>query len=364
MKWIRIGAASGVAAAVLATACQEPQYAHKPAPTPTALADHWKFIGEAINEPGYDIWGSSPLRDEEGNIHLFCARWPSSDPFISAWRFQSEIAHYTAKHPEGPFEFQQVVGQGKGKQTWNAAGFHNPNIRKIDGRYVLVYIANDGAQAHGPNQRIGMLLSDDLNGPWTEIPNEQQPLLSPPADSSLWCYQSGCGVNNPSLLKHPNGKYHLYFKAMTGPRPDGKVSMGLAIADKLEGPYVIQPTPITANDRVIEDGYAFRWRGHICLLTTDNHGMLEEGGGLLWTSKDGRTFDAKPLPGFHHFGEVYLKGEVPETANARYTPVVKFERPQLLMGADGEPEYLYCPSGVAIDGSDGTNCYVLRYRAK
>lgn len=30
------------------------------------------------------------------------------------------------------------------------------------------------------------------------------------------------------------------------------------------------------------------------------------------------------------------------------------------MGEDGEPEYLYCPSGSALDGSDGTNAYVLR----
>jgi len=31
------------------------------------------------------------------------------------------------------------------------------------------------------------------------------------------------------------------------------------------------------------------------------------------------------------------------------------------MHADNQPEYLYCPSGVALDGSDGTNAYVLKY---
>ena len=35
---------------------------------PTPMSDQWRFIGEAINEPGYDIWGSSPIRDEKGNF--------------------------------------------------------------------------------------------------------------------------------------------------------------------------------------------------------------------------------------------------------------------------------------------------------
>ncbi|GAF01621.1 glycoside hydrolase family protein [Saccharicrinis fermentans] len=329
---------------------------------PTAIADHWKLIGEAVNEPGYDIWGSSPIRDEQGNVHLFCARWSSEEPFKIAWRFNSEIAHYVSKSPEGPFRFVEVVGKGRGNDRWNSAGFHNPSIKKIDDKYVLVYIANDGAKQHGPNQRIGMMVSDDINGPWTDIPNRNMPLLSPPTDSTIWCFNSGLGVNNPSIIKHPNGKYHLYFKALSGPRPKGKVSMGVAIANKLEGPYIIQANPIISNEVRIEDGYAFLWRNHICLLTTDNHGILEKGGGLLWVSEDGITFEAEPLSGFHNCQNFYLNGIVPDGAKARYGKNVKFERPQLLMDGNNELEYLYCPSGVALDGSDGTNSYVLKYQ--
>lgn len=324
------------------------------------FGDNWKLQGIAINEPGYDIWGSSPISDENGNVHLFCARWPSNKPFISSWRKYSEIAQYTADTPEGPFKFNKIIRTPQFDGKWNAEGFHNPNIRKIDDKYVLVFIANDGDPKHGPNQRIGMVISNSINGPWVDTPVDQ-PLLSPPLGKNEWCYDSGCGVNNPSLIKHPNGKYYLYFKAMSGPRPEGKVSMGVAVSDKLEGPYVIQPSPITANDKVIEDGYAFIWGDKICLLTTDNHGMLEEGGGLLWVSDDGLRFNDKPYLGFHHFGRHYLQGEIPENANARYTPNVKFERPQILMNSNNQPEYLYCPSGVAVDGSDGTNSYVLKY---
>ncbi|MDO7171907.1 glycoside hydrolase family protein [Mariniflexile sp. AS56] len=330
---------------------------------PTAMSDHWKLIGESINEPGYDVWGSSPIRDNQGNVHLFAARWPSSTAFKKAWRFDSEIAHYIAKSPEGPFKFLEVVAKGKGNKNWNSAGFHNPSIKKIDNTYVLVFIANDGDKNHGASQRIGILTSDNLNGPWEEIPNKNEPVLSPPTDSAIWCYDSGLGVNNPSIIKHPNGNYYLYFKAMAGPKgKGGKVSMGLAISEKLEGPYTIQPNPITTNNVRIEDGYAFMWKNKICLLTTDNHGILEKGGGLLWVSEDGLEFNSEPLSGFHNFQNYYLNGAIPENANARYGNGVKFERPQLLMDANNEPEYLYCPSGIALDGSDGTNNYVLKYQ--
>ncbi|WP_111709604.1 glycoside hydrolase family protein [Lutibacter citreus] len=326
---------------------------------PNDMADQWKFIGEAINESGYDIWGSSPIRDDRGNVHLFCARWSSETPFRTAWRYNSEIAHYVSKNPENPFQFVEVIGKGKNNGKWNSAGFHNPNIKKIDDKYVLVYIANDGAKKHGPSQRIGMLLSNTINGPWVEVPNENEPLLSPPNNSAIWCFNSDLGVNNPSLIKHPNGKYYLYFKAKAGAK--GNVSMGLAISNKLEGPYIIQPNPITTNKARIEDGYAFLWKNKVCLLTTDNHGILEKGGGLLWVSDDGLKFESQPLSGFHNCQDFYLKGNIPEGANARYGKKVKFERPQLLMDSNNEPEYLYCPSGIALDGSDGTNSYVLKY---
>jgi len=90
-----------------------------------------------------------------------------------------------------------------------------------------------------------MLVADSLDGPWAAVPDENTPLLGPPDDQVLWCYGSGCGVTNPTLLVHLDGRFLLYFKAMSGPRPQGKVSMGVAVADNLEGPYTIQPKSIT-----------------------------------------------------------------------------------------------------------------------
>ena len=35
---------------------------------PEALADQWELVGEAINEPGWDIWGSSPIITDDGQV--------------------------------------------------------------------------------------------------------------------------------------------------------------------------------------------------------------------------------------------------------------------------------------------------------
>jgi hypothetical protein len=327
---------------------------------PEALADDWEFVGEAVNEPGWDIWGSSPIITEDGKVHLFVARWPGKFSFNSAWRSHSQIARYTADSPEGPFRFQEVVLKGDG-EGWDAQGYHNPNIQKVGDQFALTCIANDGKGRHGPNQRIGIWVADKIDGPWKPANGDPgKPMLAPPEDPAIWCHKSGCGVNNPALLQMPDGSFHLYFKARKG--PTGAIKMGLAIAKTLEGPFHIQPETVTTNDRSIEDGYAFHWRRNVCFMTTDNHGILESGGGLLWTSRDGKKFN-NPLLGYHHFSNHYFPNGVPKTVKAHYTRQVKCERPQILL-INGEPAYLYAPSGTAIDGSDGTNCYLFRRKIK
>lgn len=328
---------------------------------PEALADQWELVGEAINEPGRHIWGSSPIRTDDGKVHLFTSRWPVEAGFVPGWYTHCEIAHYVANRPEGPFSFVDIVVKGRGV-GWDRLAPHNPNIQRVGKRYVLTYIAN-GGEPLPASQAIGMLLADSVDGPWKPANGDpDKPMLAPPDDPAIWCYKSPVGVNNPALLVHPDGRYLLYFKAGHANRPRNGVSMGVAVATRLEGPYVIQPEPITKNKKIIEDGYAFHWRDHICLMTTDNHGILERGGGLLWISKDGSEFEG-PLAGFPHFGKHFFPDGVPANAAHHYGRQVKCERPQILM-IENEPAYLYAPSKTAIDGSDGTNCYLFRRSTK
>jgi len=343
----------------------------------STFADHWEFVGPAIEEPGYTIWGTSPITGPEGKTHLFVARWPGELKVDPGWRSHSEIAHYIGDSPEGPFLFSDVALTGSGKDTWDKFGAHNPLIVKIEGQkdkskqdktgtsdpamhkaegyYSLLYIGNDNPNQppHPSNQCIGMAVSENLYGPWERVGKDGK-ILAPPDNPRYWNYKAGNGVNNPAFLQHPEGGYFLYFKSKGA-------KMGLAIAEKPEGPYVQLPFPVTQNNLTVEDGYAFIYKGKICLLTTDNHGLILAGGGILWSSDNGIHFD-QIEQGFKRAGD-YIDIDMAKITT-HYGPknrtYVKFERPQILL-INGKPKYMYVPSGRNIYGGDCTISYILKF---
>ena len=317
------------------------------------FADYWQYIGIAVSEPGYTVWGTSPIIGDDGKTHLFVARWPAELKVDPGWRSHSEIAHYIGDSPEGPFKFSDISLKGTGINTWDKFGPHNPAIHKVGDKYILLYISNDNPKSppHPANQKIGMATSKSLFGPWQKV-NENGLILSPPHDKKYWNYQASNGVNNPALLQHPNGGFLLYFKSQGG-------KMGVAVAQNIEGPYVQLPLPVTTNNQAVEDGYAFIYEGKICLLTTDNHGLIEKGGGILWKSDNGIQFNEMEQ-GFYPAIE-YLGKERLKNAQKHYGGnIIKFERPQVLM-IDNKPAYMYAPSGYHFFGGESTVSYVLKF---
>ncbi|MFT6933703.1 MAG: hypothetical protein ACJAUQ_000079 [Maribacter sp.] len=327
------------------------QNTDEPRPSKITLADQWEFVGVAVEEPGYTIWGSSPIIGEDGKVHLFVARWPGTT-VAPGWRSNSEIAHYTSNSPEGPFTFSDIALKGTGLDTWDSFGMHNPSIHKVGKKYVLLYIANNNPRVpdHPSSQKIGMATSNTPYGPWEKI-NRNGLLLDVPSNPDYWNYKATNGVNNPSLLQHPNGGFFLYFKSEN-------TRMGLAIAENFKGLYVQVPFPVTQNNKAIEDGYAFMLDGEVCLLTTDNHGLIEKGGGILWKSKEGIHFDEMEQ-GFYPTSK-YLGLEKLRNASNHYAgDIIKFERPQLLL-LDKKPAYLYVASGHNWFGGEAPITYIFK----
>ena len=110
--------------------------------TYSSIARGLEWAGVAVQEKDYTIWGAAPIVDDDGKVHLFVARWPERnvDP---AWRKSSEIAHYVADKPEGPFVFREVALTGSGKKgVWDAYAPCNPEIKRFGDTYALLYIAN------------------------------------------------------------------------------------------------------------------------------------------------------------------------------------------------------------------------------
>lgn len=313
--------------------------------------------GIAIEDENWQIWGCSPIFGPSGKIHLFVARWPQETGH-EGWYTDSQIAHYIGETPEGPFKFHEVVLEGTLEDTWDKFAPHNPTIHKVGNNYALFYIANTGSHLRPQNQRIGLVVSKSLYGPWEKAGIDGL-ILSPPQDSSFYNYNSSNGVVNPSFLQISDNEYLLYFKSNDMRKKDSwKPMMGLAISKALAGPYLPLKYPITNNDKIIEDGYAFKYGNKIYLVTTDNHGMLEKGGGLIWESEDGKNF-SNPKQAFRRL-EFYFNGRLPvQSKLTKGKAGNKFERPQILI-IEGVPKYLYAPSGTNINGGDASVCYVLK----
>ncbi len=312
-----------------------------------AWADRLEYVGTAVVEPGYHVWGTSPIVGPDGNVHLFVARWPVSATF-NGWHTHCEIARYLSEKPEGPFRFQEVVLRGTGTSSWDKIAPHNPTVHKVGEKYALLYIANTG-EDFPASQQIGMLISKSLDGPWEKVGKDGL-ILSPPEDPSIWSHHSMVGVNNPALLQHPDGRFFLYYKAM---RKGDVRRMGVAIAEKLEGPYIFHNKPLTSNKGEIEDGYAFIENEKIYLLTTNN----KRGAGYLWESDDGISF-GEPMLGFDRMERYIPENKVKEATNYRGR---MFERPQILL-QNGIPTHLYLASGANVHRGDGSCSYVFRIK--
>ena len=322
----------------------------------SAIARGMEWRGVVLEEKDFTLWDVAPIRTDDGKVHLYVGRWPETnvDP---AWRKSSEIAHYVGDQAEGPFRFHDVALRGTGTDTWDKYAPHNPEVRKFGDTYVLTYIANSDFHQppHPSNQRIGMAVSKSPNGPWRKVGKDGL-ILEPSADPKHWTF--GSQVVNPTLIK-VGGRYHLYFKSRCQGQP-GTV-YGVAIADRLEGPYQITGGPLTTKGVMIEDGFAFEWQGKVCLISTDNHGSVTgiRGGGALWVSEDGMIFNPAWTQVAYELIPDYFKGYDPKSVKKIYGIDPKIERPKLLM-ENGQPAWLYGPSGWNVTGGQRTVIHALR----
>ena len=280
-------------------------------------------------------WGCAPIYGEDGKVHVFVCRWPAKTK-MGGWTKAAEIAHAVADRPEGPYKVLGTVLKGGGKEAWDRS-VYNPNVHKIDGRYVLAFSGRNGNV-----QQIGLAFADSLAGPWTK--SAKNPVLRISGKPGSW---NGTHASNPALVRHPDGRFLIYYKGISDAKPTMR-TIGVAVADHLEGPYRdFKGNPLISYvDRGgdIEDPYAFTYKDRFYLILEDRMGvaMADEAApatpdmphgasgvrpGLIYESKDGFSWDAPKLG--------YL-------TNDTYfdEPRERFERPQILW-KDGKPEYLF-----------------------
>lgn len=322
-----------------------------------------KYIGPTASDPDWYLWCFSPIMGKDNKVHAFVSRWPAADGDNGWSGKNAEIAHYVSDKPEGPFTYvKTVMKSDMFPDTKTMIGPHNPRLEYVDGKYVLLYICQDASQK-GIMMRIGMMVADDLNGPW-HFAGKDGILVDSSTNPEHWTYNAVIGVYNPAFLKIKD-KYYIYFNSGTPEHMKSKY--GYAVSDKLEGPYALCDTPITDNISYIEDAQAFSVDDTYYLLTTDNLGGNTGvfGNLILWKSKNGLEFkrsEAKTAMGvlFDYWGTEKEQQKLLETPGLYiHHPSGKLERPAILK-IDGKPAYLYGVGDINLNGGKVSESYVFK----
>lgn len=290
------------------------------------LAEEGTFILESKDSV---IWGCAPIYDDEGKLHVYYSTWPCD----GSWLYNCEIAHAVADRPEGPYKRLGTIISGR-EGKWDCHTIHNPSVYRIDGKYVLLYIGNDTTEQNRwkingevaeNKQYVGMAIADSPYGPWERF--DEPVVASSPDEDNAW--DSYCAVN-PTMLKHPNGEYWLYYRSWDRHNDDRRKT-GLAIAKNLEGPYVKYGDKALIDHPELggqtEDPYIFYYNNKF-------HCLIRDMGNYDWIS----SFYIESEDGIH-WGELQRSHH----NGAVYYPIddkSRCERVQVLW-RNGEPEYLF-----------------------
>jgi beta-xylosidase len=142
------------------------------------------------------------------------------------------------------WDYRGTVFDESNRPTWatETSGLWAPDVRYIDGRYVLYYTVTDTTLNPGDDSAIGVATAPTPTGPWT--PGDAPVVAPRPAgDGFLWTF-------DPSGFTDVDGQRYLYYGSYFGGvfvsrvSEDGLTAVGdaqqVAINDKFEGSYVVR----------------------------------------------------------------------------------------------------------------------------
>lgn len=299
----------------------------------------------------YFTWGASPIKGDDGIYHIFYSRWRKDKGFL-AWLTHSEIAHATSKCATGPYQFQEVVLTASDKDRWDGLSIHNPTVKRFGDKYYIYYSANTGDGvatytkfnwSHRNNQRIGVVESSSLNGPWRRF---DTPLID--INHEDQSAHDALMVSNPSVTQMKDGRYLMIYKAVAMQKKlpgGGPVCHLYAISDSPIGPFKKFNEPIfTAEGSHFpaEDPYVWLQGDKYYAIVKDMHGSFTGKGQslALFISENGVDWAPAPNPLVSTLEVTWSDGEV-----VKYSHL---ERPQLLI-EDGRPTTLFLATDQIAD---------------
>ncbi|GAB3649887.1 hypothetical protein GCM10028791_16260 [Echinicola sediminis] len=298
----------------------------------------------------WSIWGGTVIKGPDDQYHMFYSRWEKELGW--AWETDSEIAHAVADSPFGPFRHKDVALTVRGKEYWDGLCTHNPTVHFFDGKYYLYYMGNTGDgrvystpgtiklnPVHRNNQRIGVAVADNPNGPWRRF---DTPLIDvSPNEDAL----DALITSNPSITRGPDGRYLMVYKAVMKKKAGvwgGPVVHCVATSDSPTGPFKKHDKPVfqaEGHDFPAEDPFIWYQDGKYRAIVKDMHGAFTDAGRalVLFDSSDGFEWKLADDPLVSTLKIDWADGTTQE--------VEHLERPQLYI-EDGKPVVLLCASDI------------------
>lgn len=158
-----------------------------------------------------------------------------------------------ATSPDGINWQEQGCAVARGeKGSFDDRTICTPDVIAYDGRYYLVYQTQAStSQYDGRSESVGMAVADSLDGPWEKVTST----IIEPMEGGYWfddedSYNTGYfrGVTHDPMLLDYNEKFYLYYKCGVAQEAEigrstrrkfagNDVRWGVAIADKITGPY-------------------------------------------------------------------------------------------------------------------------------
>ncbi|HEX9600697.1 MAG TPA: glycoside hydrolase family protein, partial [Mariniflexile sp.] len=261
-----------------------------------------------------------------------------------------------SKSPFGPFEYKETVLPVRGAEFWDGLCTHNPTVHTFDGKYYLYYMGNTGNAInvtkpglrdklnweHRNNQRIGVAVADNPNGPWRRF---DKPLIDVSSDSLSI---DALMVSNPSITKKPDGSYLLVYKAVgkkTKMPFGGPVVHCVATSDSPTGPFIKYDKPIfqaKGYEFPAEDPFIWYQNGKYRAIVKDMHGAFTDAGQslVLFESIDGYDWNLSDNPLVSKLQIEWENGEIQKLNH--------LERPQLYF-ENNIPIALLCAADIIDD---------------
>lgn len=244
------------------------------------------FDGFTIGEPdglGYESGVTrrdpSVVIEVDGSFHVWYSR-NTGNQREAQTGFTASIYHAVSDDGHEWRELGEALSKGDSGR-WDACGVFTPTVYALNGRFWMLYTAMPERWLEDPKTTkgaIGLAVADSVDGPWERF---DEPAIrcgdDPDAFDSLRV--------DDACVVFREGRILTYYKGRAVNRPVGTTKMGLAIADRPEGPYIKQ-----AENPVLHSGHEVcvwpHGRGVGCLVAN-----IGPEANTLQYSPDGRSFE-------------------------------------------------------------------------